>query len=661
MLRNSSHEQIATSPLEVRISPTSVLSKNVAAEYRSDCSFTPKLSSRECEFRQVKALYHTAKNNGKGLEGEVDVKEKVKKSRDPDVKRIELKYEEPVSRKNGGCHENKKKKLNALSNARGTKNKTANEIALSKKVKDTKIHEQVVHNKPKHAVSRYNFRNSGINGSKTVESFIKPSNCEDSKVVKIQQKSTIEVKSDLLRRKKQTINPEAILQSSLKESLKASFNIPKTTPKKHVPSKKVMLSTLKTQSKLSHSKPRVSTNSKINKSFILTLDSFAKVSEREVRKLAAKRIAARANQGSRSQPKIAQKDSSRSCCRKEPAKSPPKEKSEALLKLIQNTKVAKCDLYSFVVLEGNNSQLVRKCFGHRSGYWKEINNPHVRVNYKWQPVSNGIHFELLSKFSPKQMVNHFEGHREITTKDGLVKNLIAYCELNKLNAFDYTPLTFTLDIDSACCASSLEKFCTCFSILQATKDISNDQYLPQLNKKLSKLIFSKNRRTISHCQPKLSKTQFIGKNLWVLKPTGYNRGKGITVFDSIEKLKESLGLPSGYVSGVFVDAKKWSEPVVEMGKARTFVIQKYVERPLLVHKRKFDIRVWVLVTHELKVYFFREGYLRTSSELFTLEKDSIAQRNVHLTNNAVQKHCNGYGQFEDGNQLSFAQFQVPAH
>ena len=29
-----------------------------------------------------------------------------------------------------------------------------------------------------------------------------------------------------------------------------------------------------------------------------------------------------------------------------------------------------------------------------------------------------------------------------------------------------------------------------------------------------------------------------------------------------------------------------------------FIIQKYIERPLLVHKRKFDIRVWVLLNQQ---------------------------------------------------------------
>ena len=68
----------------------------------------------------------------------------------------------------------------------------------------------------------------------------------------------------------------------------------------------------------------------------------------------------------------------------------------------------------------------------------------------------------------------------------------------------------------------------------------------------------------------------------------------------------------------------------------SFVIQKYVERPLLINNRKFDIRVWVLVTHSLNVYFFKEGYIRTSAETYSTE--NIDNYFIHLTNNAIQKN-----------------------
>ena len=87
------------------------------------------------------------------------------------------------------------------------------------------------------------------------------------------------------------------------------------------------------------------------------------------------------------------------------------------------------------------------------------------------------------------------------------------------------------------------------------------------------------------------------------------------------------------------------------------IIQKYIERPLLIYKRKFDIRVWVLVSSTGKCYFFKEGYLRTSGSEFKLDGNNPDNQYVHLTNNAIQKNSKTYGEFEDGNQLSFDRLQ----
>jgi hypothetical protein len=83
-----------------------------------------------------------------------------------------------------------------------------------------------------------------------------------------------------------------------------------------------------------------------------------------------------------------------------------------------------------------------------------------------------------------------------------------------------------------------------------------------------------------------------------------------------------------------------------------------MEVPLLIDKRKFDIRVWVLVTQEGRAYFFKEGYIRTSSEEYNLLANDITKDSIHLTNNAVQKNMENYGKYEEGNILAFAHLQT---
>lgn len=158
-------------------------------------------------------------------------------------------------------------------------------------------------------------------------------------------------------------------------------------------------------------------------------------------------------------------------------------------------------------------------------------------------------------------------------------------------------------------------------------------------------VYTRMKMPLSHC---------VGKNFWILKATNLNRGRGIHVFNDLESLKNLI-------------KEEWNcdDDADDKGKQKTtpnaigmMIIQKYIERPLLVYKRKFDIRVWVMVSSTGKWYFFKEGYLRTSGSEFKLDPDDPDNQYVHLTNNAIQKNSKSYGQFEDGNQLSYDKFQA---
>lgn len=57
----------------------------------------------------------------------------------------------------------------------------------------------------------------------------------------------------------------------------------------------------------------------------------------------------------------------------------------------------------------------------------------------------------------------------------------------------------------------------------------------------------------------------------------------------------------------------------------------------------------------MKFYWYEEGYIRTSSEIYDLE--NLADHFVHLTNDAIQKNGENYGLYEEGNKLSYSEFQ----
>lgn len=133
------------------------------------------------------------------------------------------------------------------------------------------------------------------------------------------------------------------------------------------------------------------------------------------------------------------------------------------------------------------------------------------------------------------------------------------------------------------------------------------------------------------------------RNLWIVKPgENSNQGRDIVVCSSIDQIRSEIRLA--------IDRKT--------GLKRTFIIQKYIEKPYLYGKRKFDIRCYVLITAVngvIQGYFYPEGYLRTSAREFSVKTTS--DRYIHLTNDAVQKTAEDYGKFEHGNKVSFAEFQ----
>lgn len=154
-------------------------------------------------------------------------------------------------------------------------------------------------------------------------------------------------------------------------------------------------------------------------------------------------------------------------------------------------------------------------------------------------------------------------------------------------------------------------------------------------------------------------------NLWILKPEGLNRGYGVTVVRSLAEVDAHVAtcrasaVPSLPALRTTVKAPE-QEPENEEAKiakitnvrtSQRFLVQKYVEDPLLFRGRKFDIRCFALVTARGECFVYDRGYLRTASARFDPKSEDMG---AHLCNNAVQKLLSHYNEFEEGNMQSFA-------
>ena len=125
----------------------------------------------------------------------------------------------------------------------------------------------------------------------------------------------------------------------------------------------------------------------------------------------------------------------------------------------------------------------------RGDFWQEVSSPAPFSHFKWQQNNKNYQYDRLNlNANFKQILNHFEFHKEISSKASLVKNLAFYCEQNKSNLFDITPITFVLDLNKEECESTVQSFVTFYN-----KNMPNEMQTPENLKKVYLDIPKKNR------------------------------------------------------------------------------------------------------------------------------------------------------------------------
>ena len=148
---------------------------------------------------------------------------------------------------------------------------------------------------------------------------------------------------------------------------------------------------------------------------------------------------------------------------------------------------------------------------------------------------------LSPTFGEMQRINHFPNHYELTRKDNLIKNLKRTQRAllreglhDEAARYDFFPGTYVLPADYGL---FVEEF--------------------------------KNHPS---------------GTIWIMKPTGSAQGKGIFLFNKLAQIND------------WKKDASWKTGGADESKAAAYVVQRYIENPQLIGGKKFDLRLYVLVT-----------------------------------------------------------------
>ncbi|XP_071485275.1 polyglutamylase complex subunit TTLL1-like [Diadema setosum] len=224
-------------------------------------------------------------------------------------------------------------------------------------------------------------------------------------------------------------------------------------------------------------------------------------------------------------------------------------------------------------------------------------------NFYWSTVQttrNIFNVDSGYRLQDDQVLNHFPNHYELTRKDLMVKNIKRYRkelekegsplaekdEQGKYLHLDFIPVTFLLPADY-------------------------NLFVEEFRKNPS--------------------------STWIMKPTGKARGIGIFLINRLSQIKKWSR-----------DSKTSSFQAPSAKDA--YVISKYIDNPLLIGGKKFDLRIYVLVTsyRPLKCYLYRQGFCRFCTVKYSANVNELDNMFIHLTNVSIQKHGDEYNSHHGG-------------
>jgi tubulin polyglutamylase TTLL1 len=112
-----------------------------------------------------------------------------------------------------------------------------------------------------------------------------------------------------------------------------------------------------------------------------------------------------------------------------------------------------------------------------------------------------------------------------------------------------------------------------------------------------------------------------------MKPTDKARGIGIFIINKLAQIKK-WSRENKYQNFSYANCRD------------TYIVSKYIDNPLLIGDKKFDLRLYVLVTSWKPLIAYRHelGFARFCAVKYTSDVGELDNNFIHLTNVSIQKY-----------------------
>ena len=245
--------------------------------------------------------------------------------------------------------------------------------------------------------------------------------------------------------------------------------------------------------------------------------------------------------------------------------------------------------------------------GYKS-YWERIciKNAHIRAGFAksekyWTSLwSKHQNSDQMKELNCLQKINHFPASWCIGRKDRLTRTLNTMKRVHGSNGivFDFHPETF---------------------ILPGERDALHRLMKSEISQAITASSNGKTNKTFNSS----STTMSVAGGMWIVKPCAASCGQGIKVMTG----QQALELP----------------------RKKKVIVQRYLARPYLIDGRKFDLRIYVLVSgvDPLRVYIHDEGLTRISTAKYSVK--NLSNSYAHLTNYSINKNAPNFkaAEFKD--------------